>query len=132
MIDLLSRRPNLLYVRDSGEILCRLCGHGDDRLAAVAEALCKPGFETAVTDIVGDGIGGGNFPQRRDWANHAAKVNNGALDLTELGRRLVEAVKMKAAQVTRTESHEVLGDAVEHVFDPPRQPARMSCRYSRY
>ena len=58
MIDLLSRRPNLLYVRDSGEILCRLCGHGDDRLAAVAEALCKPGFETAVTDIVGDGIGG--------------------------------------------------------------------------
>ena len=59
-------------------------------------------------------------------------MNNGGLDLPELGRRLVEAVKMKAAQVTRTESHEVLGDAVEHVFDPPRQPARMSCRCSRY
>jgi len=45
-------------------------------------------------------------------------VNNGALDLTELSRRLVEAVKMKAAYVTPTGSHEVLGGAVEHVFNP--------------
>jgi hypothetical protein len=107
------------------------CSHGDDRLAAIAEGFCEPGFETMVTTL--SGIASGKNPrQRRNyWANHAAKMNNGALDLTELGRRLVEAVKMEAAQVTRTETHEVLRGAVEHVFDPPRHPTRMSCRCSR-
>ena len=125
MIDLLSRRPNLLYVRNSGETLST-CGHGEYCLAAVAEALCKPGFETMATNIIGNGIGE-KFPSTSGLSQPRRQVNNGALDLTELGRWLVEAVKMKAAQVTQTGSHEVLGGAVEFVFDPPRHPARMSC-----
>jgi 2-dehydropantoate 2-reductase len=89
----------------------------DGRVATVADAFRAAGFETEVTDAVGDAIWekvlvnlGINAPTA------LARVDNGALAATGPGRCLVEAVVTEAAAVASAAGADVREDAVEHVL----------------
>lgn len=89
----------------------------DERVAAVADAFREAGFETEVIDAVETAIWekvlvnvGINAPTA------LARVKNGALASTDPGRRVVERAVIEAADVARTEGHEVRADVVEHVL----------------
>lgn len=89
----------------------------DERVARIAGALREAEFETVVTDTVTEAIWrkvlvniGINAPTA------LARVQNGVLEATAPGRRIVEASVTEAARVASAEGHDPGDDIVEHVF----------------